>query len=137
MILKIIGAILGVIGGSIYLKAPKSTLGYAGILGALGWIIYLITLNLTNETMAVFITGLSIALLSHLLARTTKTPITIFLIPGFLTLVPGMALYYSVRYFMEGSPLASDSLRTTLGISGLIALAIFIVDSLIKPLDRS
>lgn len=137
MILKIIGAILGVIGGSIYLKAPKSTLAYAGLLGALGWMIYLITLSLTNETIAVFITGISITLISHILARSTKTPITIFLIPGFLTLVPGMALYYSVRYFMEGSALAQDSLRTTLSISGLIALAIFIVDSLIKPIDRS
>lgn len=135
MMLQIVGAIIGVIGGSIYLQAPKRTLPHAGFLGALGWIIYLLSNQLTSELMSIFITGISITLMSHLWARWTKSPVTIYLIPGFLTLVPGVALYRSVAFFIQGSNLANDQLRTTFTISGLIALSIFIVDSLLKSFD--
>lgn len=132
MILQLIGAILGVIGGSIYLHVPTRFFIYEGILGGLGWMVYLFVEHNYNMQLAVFITGLFIAIVSNVLSRIAKTPASLFLIPGLLTLVPGVALYRSVFYFLQDSPLSQDALRETFTISGLIALSIFVVDAFVK-----
>lgn len=132
MNLELIGAILGVIGGSIYLHVPKRFLLYEGILGGLGWMVYLLIEQQFSMQLAVFITGLFIAIVSNILSRWIKTPASLFLIPGLLTLVPGVALYRSVYYFLQDSPLSQDALRETFTISGLIALSIFVVDAFVK-----
>ena len=136
MIIQIIGAALGVIWGSVYLEAPKKYLVYAGIVGGLGWTGYLIALESLDLVLSTFISGLIIATLSHALARMAKTPVTMFLIPGFLPLVPGVSLYHAVYEFMKGSALGNSYLLNTFQVAGMIALSIFVVDSLVKMIDR-
>lgn len=73
----------------------------------------------------------AIALASHILARVFKIPVTVFLIAGILTIVPGADLYRSVYHFCMGDQsLTEVYLERTIQIAGMIALAIFIVDSL-------
>ena len=62
---------------------------------------------------------------------------TIFLIPGFLTLVPGAGLYRGVHYFFyRKSKHGSAYLVQTLQIAGVIALGIFMVDSLVEIIGK-
>lgn len=137
MIIQVVGAAIGVIFGSIYLEAPKKHLAVAGIVGGLGWAGYLLALNAFGLIIATFISGLIIASLSHGLARWVKAPVTLFLIPGFLPLVPGVSLYHAVYEFMKGSSLGAAYLLNTFQVAGMIALSIFLIDSLVKMADRS
>lgn len=136
MILQIVGAAFGVLWGSVYLEAPKKHLALAGIVGGLGWFGYLMAMSRFDQSLSTYISGLIIASLSHALARMVKTPVTMFLITGFLPLVPGVAIYHAVFEFMGGSALGNVYLLTTFQVSGMIALSIFTVDSIVKALDR-
>jgi uncharacterized membrane protein YjjB (DUF3815 family) len=101
-----------------------------------GWWGYLIASRSLDLVPATFVSGLIIASLSHALARMVKTPVTMFLIPGFLPLVPGVSLYHAVYEFMKGSALGNGYLLNTFQVAGMIALSIFVVDSLVKSVDR-
>lgn len=136
MILQILGAAIGVIWGSVYLDAPKKHLGYAGLVGGAGWATYLLALTKVDLVMATFIAGLVIASLSHFLARSVKTPVTMFLITGFLPLVPGVSMYHAVYEVMKDSALSSGYILNTFQVAGMIALSIFIVDSVVRMIDR-
>jgi len=136
MILQVLGAIFGVIWGSIYLEAPKKHLLMGGLIGGLGWFAYLLALQSFDLSLSTFISGLIIAILSHGFARKVKTPVTMFLIPGFLPLVPGVSLYHAVYEFMKGSSLGNGYLLSTFQVAGMIALSIFVVDSFVKILEK-
>lgn len=136
MILQILGAAIGVVGGSVFLEAPRKTLPYAAAIGALGWSIFLLSVHTLTPAVSTFLAGLVIASLSHILARYKKIPVTIFLIPGFLPFFPGMDMYRAVESFMQASPLATDYTRSTFQIAGMIALSIFVVDSIVRALEK-
>ena len=59
------------------------------------------------------------------------------MIPGFLTLVPGAGLYRSVHYFFIGNrSMGAAYLVQTLQIAGVIALGVFMVDSLVEIIGK-
>ena len=62
---------------------------------------------------------------------------TIFLISGILTLVPGATLYHTgYELFMGNMEEAASYLALTAQIAGVIALAIFIMDSVFQTLKK-
>jgi uncharacterized membrane protein YjjB (DUF3815 family) len=76
---------------------------------------------------------LLVALASHVSARIFRAPVTVFLVAGILPSVPGASIYRSVSYVISNEPeLSSHYLVQTLQISGAIAMAIFIMDSLFR-----
>ena len=76
---------------------------------------------------------LAIALMSHTFARIFKAPVTIFLIAGILPTVPGAGMYRIVYYLIANDNARSNYyLIQTLEVAGVIALAIFITDTLFK-----
>ena len=82
---------------------------------------------------ASFLSALVISLLAHTFARIFKAPVTVFLIPGILPTVPGAGMYRTVYYIItDNRAQSSYYLMQTLEIAGVIALAIFIVDSLFR-----
>ena len=60
--------------------------------GFVGWYVYLLFLSDTGPVMANFFGSLALAIMAHVFARTFKAPVTVFLIPGLLILVPGAGL---------------------------------------------
>jgi len=128
-----IGALITVIACAVILEAPKKFLIHAGIIGALGWCLYLLTVGSLDTVKATFVAGLAIACLSHIFARLLKAPVTIFLIPGFFPLVPGAGMYRTVYYFLRDQrSLFEYNATTTIEVAGMIALSIFVIDSLFK-----
>lgn len=131
MIVQVIAAVIGLVGFSILSGVPKKFLKYCSITGAMGWMVYLISVLLTkDEVLSMFFAALVVSLLSHIFARVRKAPVTIFLIPGILPLVPGVGLVRSIYYnIISDSAMSSYNLSLTVQTAGAIAVAILIMDT--------
>lgn len=138
MIIQTIGAFLAVISFSLILEIPKKYVILAGGIGAAGWLVYLLVAAASGSVIAAaFLSTLLVALASHISAREFKAPVTVFLVAGILPSVPGASIYRSVSYVISNNPeLSSYYLLQTLQISGAIAMAIFIMDSLFRLVQK-
>jgi uncharacterized membrane protein YjjB (DUF3815 family) len=134
MIIQTIGAFFAVISFALVLELPKKYVVLAGGIGAAGWLAYLLVVAAAGSvTAAAFLSTLLVALASHVSARMFRAPVTVFLVAGILPSVPGASIYRSVSYMITNEPeLSSHYLVQTLQISGAIAMAIFIMDSLFR-----
>jgi len=134
MIFQIIGAFFAVLTLSVLLSIPRKFLVYSGIVGAIGWFVYLLSMYRDlKETTSVFIATLVVALISHTFARVFKAPVTVFLIPGIIPMVPGVGMYrivYSV--ITENTAMTGYYFSHTVQIAGLIAIAVFIMDTIFR-----
>lgn len=131
MLVQVVAAAIGLIGFSILSGVPKKFLIYCSITGAMGWMVYLIGVRLTkDEIVSMFFAALVVSLLSHIFARIRKAPVTIFLIPGILPLVPGVGMVRSIYYnIISNSEMSSYNLSLTVQTAGAIAVAILIMDT--------
>lgn len=138
IIIKVIGAFLAIFSFAIILETPKKYLVYAGIVGAVGWLVYLLALEgCANDIFATFLSAAAIALVSHIFARVFKTPVTVFLVAGILPTVPGAGMYRIVYYFIQNdTAMASYYLTITLELAGVIAIALFIVDAVFRAFQK-
>lgn len=134
MVIQTVGAFLAVVSFSLILELPKKHVVLAGGIGAAGWLVYLLVQAAADSVItAAFLSSLLVALSSHIGARAFKAPVTVFLVAGILPSVPGASIYRSVSYVISSNPqLSSHYLVETLQISGAIAMAIFIMDSLFR-----
>lgn len=134
MIEQVIGAFIAVISIAVTFGVPKKFLIHAGTVGALGWLVHLI-LNFMGFPIvsSMFFAALAVALLSHSYARVLKTPVTLFLVTGILPLVPGVGMYQIVYYLITNNEkLSGYYFNQTMQIAGMIALAIFIIDTVFR-----
>ena len=137
MIVQVVSAFLAIFAFSIVNNAPKRFLLYCGLEGAVGWGVYLLFLADQGTVMANFFGALALSILAHIFARMFKAPVTVFLIPGILILVPGAGLFRSAsQLFMGTQEMAAFYMLETVQIAGMIALAIFIVDSFFTTLNK-
>lgn len=137
MIPSIISAFISTIGFSIVFHIQKKHLLICGLVGALGWAIYLWLVALGASTvLASFIAALIVTQASYFLAKYRKTPITVYLIAGIIPLVPGLGLYRTMYAILESDyDLAIEYATLTFEIAGVIAGAIVII-SLVPQLWR-
>lgn len=137
MIVKVFIAFWAVLFSGIIFNAPKKLLVYIGALGALGWTVYLLVLDSYGASLATFASSVVIAFTAHLAARYSKTAVTIYFLPAFFPLVPGVSMYRSVHYyFTRDTSLGQYYLLDALATAGMIALAIFAVDSLFLAISQ-
>ena len=134
LIWRSIGALVAVMGFGIVLKVPRRFLLWAGIDGAVGWFIYLIVEQTTGSMLAsTFLGAVGIAVGAHICARIFKTPVTIFMIPANLTIVPGAGMYRIVYYILRSEhEMSSYYFQQTILAAGMIAVAIFIVSIILE-----
>ena len=137
MIIKVIGAFLAILCFAIMLETPKKYIVFAGIVGAVGWFVFLFAGKMgASEVFATFLSALTIAFISHVFARLFKTPVTGFLIAGILPTVPGAGMYHIGYYlFQRDMDMMAYYITSVLQIAGVIAAAIFIVDGIFRLLN--
>ena len=128
------GCFIAVMGFALLLETPKKYILQAGIAGAGGGWGYFFSIQRGMDVVAAsFLSALVISLLAHTFARIFKAPVTVFLIAGILPTVPGAGMYRTVYYIItDNRAQSSYYLMQTLEIAGVIAFAIFIVDSLFR-----
>lgn len=111
---------------SVIFNAPRRLLLACGFVGAMGWIIYKVTLDVElGKVMASFLGSFILAIMSHTMSRRYKRPVIIFIVPGIIPLVPGGLAYEATRYLVSNqyTHAVNTFLEVTL-ISGAIAFGI-------------
>ena len=124
------------IGFAIFLNSPKSILSYVGVIGGVGWTVYVFLINNSfSPILTNFIAAALVSMFSEILARKLKHPAISFVIPGIIPLVPGLSLYNTMLYLVQNNyDSAISTGATTLFVSGAIALGVLIVSSLFRTL---
>ena len=135
---QVAGSFMAVLSFGIVLDLPKKDLGWSGVPGGVCWLVYLLIREETGSLIfAAFLSGLSVALLGHILARILRAPVSVFLIPGILPLVPGTSIYNCVYNIIRSSREQSTYyLIETMQIAGAIAMAVFLMDSMFKMIKN-
>lgn len=139
MIAQVLGAFIGVIMVAVTFRVPQKFLLHSGMVGAIGWLVYLIMVDwgYTNASSG-FVATLVIALISHSFARWLKTPVTLFLISGILPLVPGVGMYrIASNLITNNNSLGFYYFTETIKMAGMIALAIFIMDTIFRFFQKN
>ncbi|MCH1960322.1 MULTISPECIES: threonine/serine exporter family protein [Romboutsia] len=134
MYIHIIFSYLAAVGFAVFLNAPKKTLYISGSIGMISWTIYIILMRINFDMMSAnFIAASIAALLCEILARKMKKPTILFVVPGIITLIPGLGLYNTMYYVIEGN--FQESFTTGANVlfaSGSIALGVIVVSSLFR-----
>lgn len=125
-------ALICTIGFAIVFNVPKTSLIKSGFGGALGWTVF-ITINhfFQSVVVATFIASFIIALIGEAFAIIDRQPLTVYIIPGIVPLVPGFGLYYTMLSILEENyELAINYGSESIMIAISIAAALTIVLSL-------
>lgn len=127
-------AFFAICGFSVAMDIPKKLITWAGFSGMVGWAVYLTSAQLgITKAGAAFWSSFAVVIVSNILARRLKAPVTVFFVAGILPAVPGASIYRAVFYFIDGkTALSQFYIVETMLIAGAMALAIFIVDSIMK-----
>ena len=103
MYIHVIFSYLAAVGFAVFLNSPKKTLYVAGGIGMIS------------------------------LARKMKKPTILFIVPGIITLIPGLGLYNTMSYVVDGDfQLAFTTGANVLLASGAIALGVIVISSLFR-----
>ena len=134
MHIHMIFSYLAAVGFAVFLNSPKKTLYISGTIGMTSWIIYVLLMRIGFDMMSSnFIASSIAALLCEVLARKMKKPTILFVVPGIITLIPGLGLYNTMSYVIEGDfQQAFTTGANVLFASGAIALGVIVVSSLFR-----
>lgn len=121
-------------------QAPKKTLAISGLIGAVGWVIFIyMRKDLAYDSFyANLFATVALSLLSELAARVFKQPVTIFVIPGIIPIVPGLGMYMGMTKIIENNYDAGVStLLTACMDAGAIALGMMFMASIFRVIKIS
>ena len=129
-------SLVATVGFGVFFNSPVQALAPAGITGGLGWCIYIVLMRLSSSAIfANFVAAIFVSWVSEYLARKMKHPAILFVIPGIIPLVPGIGLYNTMLYLVQGDyTLAISTGADTLFISGAISLGVLVITSLSRTL---
>ena len=104
MIIKVIAnlacSFIGTIAYAVMFQVPKRFYIGCGITGSVGWMVYKFFSMYCSVAAASFIGTICTVLVARMLTVRLKCPITIFLISGIITLVPGAGIYFTAYYLV-------------------------------------
>ncbi|KXG44855.1 threonine/serine exporter family protein [Tepidibacillus infernus] len=124
----------------IIFNVPKRSMISGGIIGMLGWALYIWLTGQYHFDMvfATLIAAFFVATVSQLLARYHKMPVTVFSVSGIIPLVPGGLAYDTMRHFVENDySIAIKYATKTLLISGAIAFGLIFSGVISQILRRN
>lgn len=136
MLKQMIAVFLMSLAIGILYRIPRNLLLHACIPGVIGWLFYkLIYWQDGNLILASFCGSVAVGLMAETLARLLKKPATIFVIPGFIPLVPGREAYLTMLYIVKGQYTAglAMGIKTVL-LGGAIAFGIFVSTTIYRLL---
>jgi Uncharacterized conserved protein len=134
LVLGFIFSFLSTFGFGVITNVPRRVLVPAGITGAFGWTVYLLTEPLTTSIIVPnLLAALIIGLLGNINAVFIKVPVNLIYIPCLVSLVPGVVIYASLKDFTLGYyNAAGHNLIKTLTVALALDLGFAIAESLFK-----
>lgn len=138
IIKQFILSFISTIGFSVLFGSPKGTLGFAGLAGSSGWILYTLTRKLSGSIIAgSFFGALTVGILGEVLARLSKKPATLYITPGIIPLVPGAGMYYTMLALIEKDFfIAANKGVETFFIAAAISVGIIIASAFSRSINR-
>ena len=124
----------------ILFQAPRKSLPVSGVIGAVGWVVYCyIRKDLAYDSFyAMFFATVALSLLSELAARIFKQPVTIFVIPGIIPIVPGLGMYRGMAAIIENNYDTGMNILITTGMdASAIALGMMLMTSVFRVIKIS
>ena len=133
--IQVVAAFVGTVGFSALFGAPRRFYLYCGLAGMAGWAVYLLVAMGHSVVGAAFFAALTVAAISHVMAKICRCPVTVFLICGIIPLVPGGGIFWTAYYIVtEQLRMAAETgfvaLKVTIAIAGGIILASGIINKL-------
>ena len=131
--IQLVAAFVGTVGFSVLFGAPRRYYLYCGLAGMAGWAVCLLVAAGHSVVGAAFFAALTVAAISHVMARLCRCPVTVFLICGIIPLVPGGGIFWTAYYIVtEQLRMAAATgfvaLKVTIAIAGGIILASGIIN---------
>lgn len=127
-------------GFAVLFQAPRRSLAISGVIGAIGWIVFVyLRQELGSSSFyANLAATIVLSLLSEVAARLFKQPVTVFVIPGIIPIVPGLGMYNGMAAIIEGSYDRGVSILLNAGLdAGAIALGMMLMTSVFRVLKIS
>ena len=117
---------------AVVFHTPKKQCAFSGLVGAFGWLIYLVYVHFTADPVfASFFAALGLTYLGRVFSFYRHAPLPVFIISGIFPIVPGAGIYYTgYHIFMNDNAAALSTGLETIKIAIAIALGIGIVISL-------
>ena len=95
-LIQILTGTLGTLGYALVFHVRVKLLPAATMGGLVSWAVYLLIYFPThNLFLASLIAAMAVYAWSEIMARLMKAPVTVFLLPGVIPLLPGSFLYYT------------------------------------------
>lgn len=133
---QLFSAFAGTAAFAVLFGVPRKHYIACGIVGMLGWLVYLLIVRFTPMSVVggTCFASLCVALLSRLCAVYRKCPGTIFLICGIFPLIPGAGVFWSSYYMVSRQfRQALSSGFTAVAVTVAIVLSIIIVTNIFHP----
>lgn len=129
MLIQVLVSFIATVSFALLFNVPRREYIYCGITGAIGWFFYLLVNSaLSSAVFSPFVASLVITIISRIFAVNRKLPVTIFLISGIFTFVPGAGIYYTAYYlFANELSMAASKGVETISVAIAIAFGIMLV----------
>lgn len=129
MILELVYAFFATLGFAILFNLEKKKALISSIGGAIGWLTYSVSLDISRtESTSFFLGAVALSLFGEIMARKMKTPVTVFVIAALIPLVPGGGLYSTMLDSLNGNfGSAVTGFMNTLNNAGALAIGILFV----------
>ena len=133
-VIPIIASFVATLGYALIYNIRGKNLMIASLNGAFSWAVYLICQHFFDSVVfSFFMAGVATALYAELGAYFYRTPVTVYLIPGIIPLVPGLTVYRTVESGLFGELSAfGEGLLSTIKIGGAIALGLIFMSAFIR-----
>ena len=122
---------------AIFFNVPKKSLLSCGIVGAVGWLAYVLTKLVTDVVVGRFVGALCVGMLSTTASRRLRMPATIFIYTGIIPLVPGYGMYNTMQNIVtKNYNIALKVGLETLLQAGAIAMGILLASVFSDSIKR-
>ena len=132
--LQIITAFLGSLGFSVLFNIRRTKLLIAGLGGMLSWSVYLLLgLYFDSDPIRYFFAAIFVTVYAEIFARIKKTPTTSYLVPAFIPLIPGGALYNTMKFALHNDWHSfGDTAVYTIQLALALSAGIIVVASVMR-----
>jgi uncharacterized membrane protein YjjB (DUF3815 family) len=138
IILQIVLSAIATMGFSVIFNVPKKELIFCGLTGAAGWLIFMVVTNASDTasaTAATFFAAATVTAFARILSTMRKMPSSLYMVPGIIPLVPGIRIYFTMFYVINGDNTQAllEGIEA-LKLAGVIAIGLLTVLSLPRRL---
>lgn len=136
MIRYFVGAFIACLGYGLIFNVDIKKIIYACLNCGIGYFVYNLCLPY-GTYVSLIISSFTLTVVSEILARITKTPVTVYLVCALIPLVPGMGAYRTVLHIINlEQELALTKALDTLIQAGSIVLGVSFASNLFKSFSH-